>query len=397
MQKSSRILKTVLPVAVVALILALGGWYLVQGRDEAEPPATVPVALGSVERSVLAVGTLMPAVMVDVGAQVSGQLTRLEVELGQTVKRGDLIAEIDSAPQRIVLRNAEERLNVVRAQRRARAATLAQARLELRRQTELLKDDATSRAQFELAEAAVLAGEAEVEALDAQIAEATTTVGTARVNLGYTEIRAPVDGTVVAIVARRGQTVNANQTTPTIIRLANLDAMIVQARISEADVTKVRPGQEAYFTVLGDPDRRFQATLRSIELAPESFAETSQARSAAASPTTRAVYYNGLLEVPNEEGRLRIAMTAQVSIVLERASDVPTVPASVLGRRAADGSHALRVLLDGGALECRTVTVGVNNNAVSEVRSGLKVGERVVVPGPGAAPAAECPPSGAKG
>lgn len=319
------------------------------------------------------------------------------MELGQTVRRGDLIAEIDSAPQRIVLRNAEERLNVVRAQRRARAATLAQARLELRRQTELLKDDATSRAQFELAEAAVLAGEAEVEALDAQIAEATTTVGTARVNLGYTEIRAPVDGTVVAIVARRGQTVNANQTTPTIIRLANLDAMIVQARISEADVTRVRSGQEAYFTVLGDPDRRFQATLRSIELAPESFAETSQSRSAAASPTTRAVYYNGLLEVPNGEGRLRIAMTAQVSIVLERASDVPTVPASVLGRRAADGGHTVRVLLDGGALDCRTVTVGVNNNAVAEVRSGLKVGERVVVPGPGAAPAAACPPSAAKG
>ncbi len=379
----------------VAFLAALG----LSARDllgEKKPPVqvtTVAVTVGDVERAVLAAGTIRPAVMVNVGAQVSGQLTRLDVEVGQEVRKGDLIAEIDSAPQRNAVRLAEEDLNYTRAQRAARQAQLEQFRLELRRQAEMVKVNATSRAKFEEVEARTKVTEAEVAALDAQIAQAETAVTTARVNLGYTQIRAPIDGTVVAIVTRRGQTVNANQVAPTIVKLARLDAMVVKVQVSEADVTKVQAGQEANFTILGEPDRRYKAVVRSIEPAPESISDEGTGPGLG-SITPKAIYYNGLLEVPNTDGRLRIAMTAQVSIVLERAAQVPVVPSAALVGKGP--SQWVEVQAADGSISCRGVEVGVNNNAVAEIRSGLSAGERVVVgPRPAGAPATTCEGAGA--
>jgi len=365
-------------LAALALLLVLLGARSWLSGEERPQLVTAPVTVGDVERSVLATGTLESANMVSVGAQVSGQVKALRVELGQQVRQGDLIAEIDSVPQRNALANAEANLNNVRAQRRAQEAALNQARLAFRRQKEMLAGDATSRAEYEAAEAAARTAEAQVAALDAQIAQAETAVNTARVNVGYTQITAPMDGTIVAIVTRQGQTVNANQTAPTIVKLARLDAMVVKAQISEADVIKVQGGQEVYFTVLGDPDRRFRATLRSVEPAPESIKTESNAASSS-SAASAAVYYNGLFDVPNPDGQLRISMTAQVTVVLARAKGVPTIPAAALGQRGRDGIYKVQVQAEDGSVSEREAKVGLNNNAVAEIVSGLQPGERVVI------------------
>ncbi|HEY9236238.1 MULTISPECIES: efflux RND transporter periplasmic adaptor subunit [Phenylobacterium] len=365
-------------VGVLLLGLALKGMLFPSNRGPAV--ATAPVTMGDVEQTVLATGTLEPIELVSVGAQVSGQVTSLKVELGQQVKRGDLIAEIDSQPQQNALRTAQAQVDNARAQRRQAEATLTETTLAFDRQTQMLAADATSRADYEAARAALKTAQGQLAALDAQIAQATVSVETARVNLGYTRIVAPMDGTIIAIVTQEGQTVNANQAAPTIVKLGQLGTMTVKAEISEADVVRVHPGQDVYFTILGQPDQRRYAKLRTVEPAPESFvSETSSASASGSAATASAIYYNGLFDVPNPDGLLRTSMTAQVYIVLGQAKGVLTVPSAALGERARDGSYPVQVVLDNGKTERRRAKIGLNNNITAQVLSGLKAGDRVVV------------------
>jgi len=157
--------------------------------------------------------------------------------------------------------------------------------------------------------------------------------------------------------------------------------MTVEAEISEADVIDVETGMPAYFTILGDPDKRYSATLRLIEPAPESITSEvdSGSSSASSSTSSSAIYYNALFDVPNEDGRLRALMTAQVSIVLAQRSNVLQISSSALGARGADGKYAVRVLTEEGTVEQRQVTIGLNNNVNAEVLSGLREGETIVI------------------
>lgn len=346
-----------------------------------EPPTrllTASVRRGDLERTVVATGTVEARRLVSVGAQVSGQIRSLEVALGDRVVAGQTIARIDSTTQRNALRNAEASLANVRAQRAAQQASLAQAEAAFRRQRTMLESDATSRADFETARAAFEAAEAQLRAIDAQIEQSRTALDTARADLGYTQVAAPIDGTVVAIVTEEGQTVNAVQSSPTIVKIAQLDTVRVQAQISEADVIRVRPGQTAYFTILGAPERRFPATLRSIEPAPDTISE-DDVPGAAGDGESRAVYYNGLFDVPNPDGVLRIDMTANVTIVLARIERALLVPLAALGARADDGTHAVRVLEEGGRVSTRKVRIGLSDQVDAQVLSGLREGARVVI------------------
>jgi len=348
------------------------------------PPvlATSPVVVGDIENTVVATGSLEASQMVSVGAQVSGQIKSLKVQLGDKVKTGDLIAEIDSTTQLNTIRNAEAAMTSTRAQRAVQVANLRQAELAFERQKTMLAQDATSRADYETAEATLATTKAQIQALDAQIEQGQTTLDTARANLGYTKILAPLDGTVVAVVVKEGQTVNAVQAAPTIVKVAKLDTMTVSAQISEADVIKVQPGQTAYFTILGNPDKRYYGKLRTIEPAPESIeSETSStaSSSSSSSASTQAIYYNGLFEVPNPNSELRISMTAQVYLVLGEAKGALVIPSAALGAKGHDGSYTVMVPNEKGQPQPRTVRIGLNNNATAQVLSGLKAGERVVV------------------
>ncbi|OZI69221.1 macrolide transporter subunit MacA [Bordetella genomosp. 1] len=367
-------------IALILLVLVARGLFF--GKPPAPAFATAEVRVADMENSVLASGTLEAVRQVSVGAQVSGQLKSLKVELGDEVKQGQLVAEIDDMTQQNDLRNVQAALETRKAERRAKVATLKQAELAFRRQRDMIARDASSRADYEQAEATLAVTRADIAALDAQIAQAEIEVDKATVNLGYTRISSPMDGKVVAIVTKEGQTVNSLQTAPTIIKVAQVDTMTVKAQISEADVTRVRPGQKVYFTILGEPDKRYDGTLRAIEPAPDSIqrdeSTSALTGTSSSSASSSAVYYNGLFDVPNPDQTLRISMTAQVFIVLGEARQTLQIPSSALGRRGADGTYTVQVVDADGKPAPRQVKVGMNNNVSAQILEGLTAGEKVV-------------------
>ncbi|UXS03305.1 efflux RND transporter periplasmic adaptor subunit [Agrobacterium tumefaciens] len=377
--------------AFIALaILAAGGFWISSQYSSAATPIvmTAAVTRGDVEQTVLATGTLKPSRLVAVGAQASGRITAVKIALGDVVKAGDLIAEIDSVTQLNSLRTAKAALANVKAQRLEKEATLLLNNQSLARQKDMASKNTTSRADLESAAAALAVTEAQIQALDAQIEEAQVAVETAQANLDYTKITAPIAGTVLSIVSQEGQTVNATQSAPTIVILGQLDNMTVRTEISEADITRVQPDLPVYFTVLGEPNRRYEATLASIEPAPESVrsdssfssssSSTSSSSSSSSTSSSEAIYYNGVFNVPNPDGKLRTYMTAEVHIVLGDAKNVLTIPAAALGAQLGDGAYSVRVLADDGKVVDRKVETGLNNKVTVEVRSGLAEHERVV-------------------
>ena len=367
-------------ITIALGLVALGAVAKWQFFPAAQPPSfvTATATTTDLQDTVLATGVMQAFKQVSVGAQVSGQVKVLKVALGDKVKAGQLIAEIDSVPQQNTLRNAEAALANMEAQLKAQKATQIQTSLALQRQKELRAADANARADLESAQAANDLALANIDALKAQILQAQVTVDTAKVNMGYTRITAPIDGQVVAIVTQQGQTVNANQSTPTIIKLAQTETMTVKTQISEADVTRVKMGQKVYFTILGEPNKRYTATLRSIEPAPDSIlTETTSSTSTTAAST--AIYYNGLFDAPNEDGKLRISMTAQVQIVRADAPGALTIPATALGPRGKDGSYTVRVVGADGQAQPRSIKVGLNTNVSVQVLEGLVEGDKVVI------------------
>jgi membrane fusion protein, macrolide-specific efflux system len=368
--------------AGLVLVIVGVAYFGLRGMRPAPPPvlATSPAEITDIEDTVIATGTLESSRLVSVGAQASGQIKSLKVQIGQQVNAGDLIAEIDSTTQQNTLRNAEAAIASNRAQRAVQQANLNRAELNFKRQKALLEADATTRDQFEIADTALQSSRAQIDASEAQLVQVQSSLDTARANLGYTQILAPMSGTVVAIVAREGQTVNAVQSSPTIVKLAKLDTITVTAGISEADVIRVKAGQTVYFTTLGDTRKRYYGKLRSIAPAPASIEQDTGGRSSNASGgATQAVYYNAIFEVPNPTGELRIAMTAQVYVVLNEAKQVLTIPTAALGDQAADGSYTVRVVDAQGQPQPRRITVGINNNVNAQVIDGLVAGEKVVV------------------
>lgn len=389
-RKSLTPLRLVL-AALVLLALGVGAKLIFFPTKTPARFVTATATRGALEDTVLATGTVQAFKQVSVGAQVSGQVKTLHVELGQRVKKGELVAEIDSTTQQNTVRNAEAALENVRAQQAVQKASLIQAELAYKRQKQLFDADAGSRADFEAAQATLDTTRANIAALQAQIKQAEITADTAKVNLGYTKIVSPIEGIVVALVAQQGQTVNANQTTPTIIKVAQLDTVTVKTQISEADVVKVEAGLPVYFTILGEPDKRYHAKLRTIEPATDSILteSTTSSNSSSTSSTTSAVYYNGLFDVPNPENKLRISMTAQVSIVRAQVKDAVIIPSAALGRRDREGQYSVRVLGADGKPEPRKVRVGINNNVNAQITEGLAEGDTLVL---GEAPAAGAAP-----
>jgi len=368
---------------LIVLIIAL--FFFLRSPDVPEY-ITAPVRKGDIENSVLATGRIDAIERVNVGAQVSGQVKSLKVKLGDHVTKGQLIADIDDVPQRNDLRNAEAALNEVKAERQSKLALLKQAERRFKRQRQMLSEDASSREDFESAEATLATTRAELLSLNAKLVKAQIEVDKKKVDLGYTRVVAPMDGIVIAVVTQQGQTVNSSQSAPTIIKLARLDVMTIKAQISEADITRISPGQKARFTIFSEPDIHYDATLRTVELAPESIMKDdslASTSSASGSGTSNAsVYYNALLDVPNPENRLRIAMTAQVTLLAGEAKNTLLVPIQAV-RRAEGNKQQVQVLAENGTLETRDVKTGLTNSVDIQILKGLKVGENVVLSQPG--------------
>lgn len=356
---------------LVFLLVAVGIWYYFVRSENAASLTTATVTRGTIEETVLASGTMEARQLVSVGARVSGQIERLAVALGDEVKKGDLVALIDSQDQQNDVLMAKANLANIEALIAAKNASLIKANLTLARQTKLVTSDYVSKEALETAQAEVDVYKAELDALLAQKESVEISASSAQIALERTKITAPISGTVVAIVNDEGQTVNATQSAPTIVKLADLEMMVVKSEISEADVVHVKPTQQAVFTILGEPDHQFTATVRDIEPAPTEI-EVSDTIS-----TDEAIYYNGLLEVDNPDHLLRIGMTAEVSIILDKAENVLTVPSSALIKRP-QGYMVKLYEPASGTTRLQAVEVGLNNKINAEIKSGLSEGDIVV-------------------
>ncbi|WP_129543128.1 efflux RND transporter periplasmic adaptor subunit [Serratia sp. 1D1416] len=378
MSSSSRPKRYLLPLVIVAAI-ALFLYFRTQGAADAPRYITAVAQTRDLEQTVLADGTIAAQKQVSVGAQVSGQIKALHVALGDRVRKGQLVAEIDDLTQQNALQDAEAALKNIRAQRASKLATLRNDQLGYRRQRSIVARGVGVPADYDAARAALEATRADIEALDAQTVQAKIAVNTAQVNLGYTKITSPIDGTIVALPVEAGQTVNAVQSAPTLVKVAQLDTMTIEAQISEADVVKVKTGMPVYFTILGEPAKRYRARLRAIEPAPDSInddttsSSTSTSSSSSSSSSSTAIYYVGLFDVANPDGALRISMTAQVYIVLSRAKGAVVIPATALR------GDEVEVVDEQGNVARRPVKVGINNNVDAQIVSGLLAGEKVIV------------------
>lgn len=373
MKKSS---KTARNLVIAVIIILAAGWmaqaYLFPSAAKTGYVTAKP-RIGNLADTVLASGTITASKLVSVGAQVSGQIKALHVDLGDEIKEGDLIAEIDPSTQRNDLRDAEAALADIKAQLAAKQAELKQAELDYARQKKMRALDASPQEDFESAEASLNVTKAEIVALNAQIDQAKIAVDTAEIDLGYTKILAPMDGTVVALPVKEGQTVNAAQSTPTIIKLAQLDTMTVEAEISEADVIRVREGQLVSFTILGDPDTHYESILRAIEPAPTGIEDDDD------NTDDEAVYYNGLFDIANPDHRLRIWMTAEVTITLNDVENALIIPSAALSGPDKDGQYTVQVLNDTGTPIEKPVMVGMNTNINAQIISGISENDDIVI------------------
>ena len=361
---------------VTLVVLAGAGfgawWYFLAAPEAATVPNTVVVGRGDLERTVLASGVLEANSLVSVGAEVSGRIEAVHVALGQEVRKGDLIAEIDSLDQENAVKTAQAVLAGIEAQKRSQEATLAKAEAALARNQQLNANSLVSQTDLETAQAAVDSAQAQIDQLAAQIAQSELSVESAELDLARTRIVAPSDGTIVALLVDEGQTVNASSSIPTIVKIADLDTMVIKAEISEADVVRVEAGQRVYFTILGEPDIKIDATLREVEPAPTSISSDTAS-------SDSAVYYNGLFDVPNPDHKLRISMTAQVTIVLDEVEDALVLPSGLVSRKDPQGNTIVAVYDPASqTVEPRRIEVGLNNNVMAEIKNGLSEGEQVV-------------------
>jgi len=301
---------------VLLLILLVLGWRALSDGADKPNYTTEPVKRGDIENLVTAIGSLQPRDYVDVGAQVSGQLKKLHVDVGSKVKKGDLLAEIDATVYAAKVDGSRAQLANLKAQLTDRQAQLQLAKIQYQRQQNLAKEDATTAESIQVAEASLKSAEAQLKALQAQIAQNESSLRVEAANLDYANIYAPMDGTVVTLDARQGQTLNTNQVAPTIMRVADLSVMTVKTQVSEADVSKLKLGMEVYFTTLGGQDQRWYSKLDSIQPTPE--------------VVNNVVLYDALFDVPNPDGLLMSQMSTQVFFIQSQAKNALLVPMSAV-------------------------------------------------------------------
>ena len=352
----------------------------------AQPLGTVTVTRADIESSVTALGTLQPRRYVDVGAQASGQIRTLHVEAGDPVRKGQLLVEIDPSTQQARLDAGRFSIDNLKAQLAEQRAQFELASQQLKRQRELAAAGATRDEDVQAAAAQLKVTQARIDMFQAQIRQAQASLRSDEAELGYTRIYAPMDGTVVAVDAREGQTLNAQQRTPLILRIAKLSPMTVWAQVSEADIGKVKPGMTAYFTTLAGGKRRWSSTVRQIlPIPPKPLEQASQgggSPASAGSTGNQVVQYTVLLDVDNPDGALMADMTTQVFFVAGQASQVLTVPLAALDDNG--GLYRARVLDPHGKVVQRQVRTGLSDRLRVQVLDGLSEGEQLLMGAPSA-------------
>ena len=370
-------MKKMVKILIAAAVIGGGGYFgyqHFQPKDEVSY-LTEKVKRGKISQTVSATGEISATNLVDVGAQVSGQIKKMHVKIGDEVKQGDLIAEIDNVTQINEVNTRKAQLESYRAQLESAQVALKIAQRKHARYKTLVGADAVSKEEFEATEDALATNRAKIKELQSSIKQTQIAINTAEKDLGYTRITAPSDGTVVSLVVEQGQTINSSQTSPTVVQLADLTTMTNKMQIAEGDATKVKAGQTVSFTILSEPDTPFTAKLGSIDPGLTAMSQGSYSRST--DTTSSAIYYYARASVPNPDHKLAIGMTTQNTIEIAAADNVLTVP--TLAIKQQHGKKTVRVLGTDVKPQTREVQTGLKDSMNTEIKSGLQEGEQVVM------------------
>jgi membrane fusion protein, macrolide-specific efflux system len=380
--------------AVIALIIASYFAYkhFTKPAVVAAPVLTEAVTKRDISRSITLSGKVQPSVTVDVGTQASGQIEQVHVVVGQRVKRGDLLVTLDPSIARNDVQQAQANVDQTSAQLDAKQIDLEQSRKEAARQQRLFEGDAVTRNELENAQTALRRLETDIRMQTASLNKQAADLAKAKLRLSQTQVFAPREGEVLNIALQAGQTVTATQSTPTLLTLANLDTVNIQAQIAEADVLRIKVGQEAELTSAADRNKTYKAIVKRLQPPARS--------SATASRNESVVFYGVTLEAQNTDGKLLSEMSTQALITVAGVKDVLTVPLLAVGERDNNGSFAVQVMSDADASAGvsassnasanskankgveRKVRLGMNDTKFVEVVSGLKLGEKVIVQRP---------------
>lgn len=363
--------KNVFLFALVAFAALFGckAWF----KEEPVSYITEPVIRKNIEKSVNATGEVKAIELVTVGAQTSGKIEYLPVKVGQRIQKGDLIAQIDSTTQENDVNSTKAKLTSLKAQLNAAEISAKIAEKQFIREQRLLKKNAASQEDFENAKDAFEAAKAKVTELKASIAETALALNTAETNLGYTKITAPLDGVVVSVPVKTGQTVNAAMNTPTIVQIADLSQMEILIEISEGDIGKVQTGAKVTYTVLSAPETVYETTLKSID---PGLTLLTNGEYTEVVGSDEAIYYYGRLVVDNPDGALRIGMTTQNVIYVAQADNVLTVPVLAVKK---DGAQSYVNVLTPTGIQRHAVITGLSDGVDIEIKSGVSDHDTVVI------------------
>ena len=373
-------------ILIILLILGVGGYFVYDKffniKDEKVEFITKKAKKGSFSKKVDATGEIFATELIDVGAQVSGQIKKLYVKLGDQVKKGDMIASIDSSTQQNSIDNKEAQLAIYKAQLESAKVALNIAKTQFDRENALFAKNATSKQEFESAKNTYSANSAKIKELEAQIKQTNIELSTAKINLGYTKIIAPRDGTVVSVQVEEGQTVNANQTTPTIVNIADLSRVKMKMQIAEGDITKIKVGTPVEYSILSEPTKKFQTAVSSIDpglttLSDGSYGSSSSSKSSysSSSSSSSAVYYYAQSIVDNKDGILRIGMTTQNELLIANVEDAIIVPS--IGIKKDENGTFVYVLKDGKPVKT-AVKTGIKDNLDTQIISGINDGDEII-------------------
>jgi HlyD family secretion protein len=372
----------IVPLAIGALALGLAGiaLYWTMSRESGAHYITQKVTRGSIVRAVTTSGTVNPVITVQVGTYVSGVILARYCDYNTQVTKGQICAKIDPRPYQVVVDQDKATVAVGRAQLIKDQANLTYAKVAYERNKKLAVTKAVSQDALDASKSAYDQAVAQIGLDEATIALQEAQLHAAEINLGYTDIVSPVDGTVVTRSVEMGQTVAASFQTPTLFLVAtDLTTMQVDTNVSESDIGAIKPGNKASFTVESFPNRSFKGEVTEVRQSPQTIQNV--------------VTYDVVVGVPNHELALKPGMTATTRIVVDERADVLRAPDQALryspgglaGLSSAptppDVTGGVRVwVLRNGSLRPVIISPGLDDDTFTEIVKGdLQVGDEIVV------------------
>ncbi|EAK0435885.1 efflux RND transporter periplasmic adaptor subunit [Campylobacter lari] len=372
-------MKKIIYLSIFLILLIIGVYFFFFANKEEYNYLTYEVKKQDITQSIEAIGEVYAKTQVDVGAQVSGQITKLYVKLGDHVNEDDLIAQIDKDKQQNDLDITKAQLESAKANLESKKIALDIATKQYQREQKLYTKKATSLENLENLKNTFYALRANVADLKAQTTQLEISLKNAQKDLAYTTITAPSKGEIINVAVEEGQTVNANQNTPSIVRLADLSEMEIRMQIAEADINKISVGKKVKFSILNEPDKKYEAIISSIDPANTTISDATSNTNLNSNSSTSAsaVYYYARVFVKNDNNFLRIGMSTENEIAIKTENNTLVIPTLAI---KSDVSGYYVEILKANNISVKTpVKLGIKDSLNTQILDGINEGDLVII------------------